>query len=90
MVKIDQRLGGAYLSFRTHELASLFRTHQDFDVVAASQLDESHYFNFARTGVVLFETRADVERCLKDLGNFSYEQHLFRYDPAKGVSMYAA
>lgn len=88
VVKVSESVPSAYLVFRTKSLAEN-AAEKGLSVVAFLDLDSTHYFNFAATPVVLFETADEVKSWKADRGAYPYEKHLFRCSPELGLSRVA-
>ena len=58
VVKIDDTVLAPYLAFRTRELAERVVSNPQTSVIAASELDEHHYFEFSQRKVLFFEQEA--------------------------------
>lgn len=88
------KVGGAqrqgadpYLAFGTKDGAELAAQKRPrVSVVPAEEIDSTHFADFAKRAVVLFESKAHVQQYLDDRASFQYEDHLFTYSPANGLT----
>jgi len=97
VVKISAHVS-AYMAFRTPGLAELVvedcnRTtpaeagaEYSLSIVEGSELDERHYAPLDSKPIVLFETSAQVDVILARRSTYPYEEHLYRYSQATGLS----
>jgi len=90
LTKVKLQKEGAYLVFRTRELAGRVIQHfKGHEVVAASELNNEHHYDFSQSLVVLFESESDVEAYLANRGEYRLGKHLHRYSLENGPSKLA-
>jgi len=86
-VKVGGKTGHAYLAFRSLAMATLVAERfAGYSVVALTELNGEHAFNFDKVPLVLFDSVKSVEDFLSDREHYSYDPHLFRYSREHGLS----
>lgn len=85
-MKVNETVLGAYVAFRSPDLAQRYAGgRENMSVVAAAELDATHFTDFENRLLVLFETSAELERCLANRPHYLFEQHLVKYSPKDGL-----